>query len=97
MPIASSISWSLAIATAPEDQEDDVVIAVRFESLDTQGIANNTSDIHVYKPELQPTIIGYCTVPHDYKHVCTASYQHLPTSDVALPKAPRVVDNAHPG
>ena len=50
-------------------QEDDVVIAVRFESLETQGIVDNGSDIHVYRPELQPAIIGYCTVPHSYRHV----------------------------
>ncbi|MCG3776583.1 MAG: hypothetical protein JW395_3442 [Nitrospira sp.] len=51
---------------SPED--DDLVIAVRFETLDTQGIANNTQDIHVYEPEVQPTIIGYCTIPHDFEH-----------------------------
>jgi RNA:NAD 2'-phosphotransferase (TPT1/KptA family) len=49
-------------------QEDDVIIAVRFETLDTQGIENNTQDIHVYKPELQPAIIAYVTVPHNYEH-----------------------------
>ena len=52
-----------------EVREDDVVIAVRFESLKTEGIQVNTSDIHVYKSELQPRIIGYCTIPRDYRHV----------------------------
>jgi RNA:NAD 2'-phosphotransferase (TPT1/KptA family) len=46
----------------------DVIIVVRFKTLETQGIENNTQDIHVNIPELQPTIIGYCTIPHTYKH-----------------------------
>ena len=48
--------------------EDAVVIAVRFETLEQQGIQNNLSDIHVNKHEIQPTIIGYCTVPINYEH-----------------------------
>ena len=48
--------------------EEAVVIAVRFETLEQQGIKNNHSDIHVYKHETQPTIIGYCTVPINYEH-----------------------------
>jgi hypothetical protein len=47
---------------------DAVIFAVRFASLGVQGIANNTQDIHVNKPELQPEIIGYCIVPGNYEH-----------------------------
>ena len=50
-------------------QEDNVVIAVRFETLKAQGIQENNSDIHVYKSDLQPQIIGYCTVPLSYRHI----------------------------
>lgn len=50
------------------EHRDGVVIAVRFENLDVPGISNNNCDIHVYKPELQPAIIGYCCVPGDYQH-----------------------------
>ncbi len=50
-------------------QEDYIVIAVRFETLETPGIQVNLSDINVYRPELQPTIIGYCVVPHEYQHL----------------------------
>lgn len=49
--------------------EEAVVIAVRFTSLQQDGIVVDTSDIHVYKPEIQPEILGYCTVPTTYKHV----------------------------
>ena len=48
--------------------EEAVVIAVRFETLAEQGIAEGHSDIHVYKPEIQPEILGYCTVPVIYMH-----------------------------
>jgi hypothetical protein len=48
--------------------ENDVVIAVKFESLNVPGIVENLSDIHVYKTDIQPEIIGYCIVPHSYKH-----------------------------
>lgn len=48
--------------------EEAVVIAVRFETLAQQGIKENDSDIHVYKPEIQPSILGYCTVPVIYAH-----------------------------
>ena len=44
-----------------------VVIAVRFETLEQQGIKNNLSDIHVFKHEIQPKIIGYCTLPINYE------------------------------
>jgi len=48
--------------------EEAVVIAVRFDTLAQQGIKENHSDVHVYKSEIQPTILGYCTVPVVYAH-----------------------------
>ena len=51
-----------------ETLENGVVIAVKFESLNLPGIVENISDIHVYKEELQPEIIGLCRVPKNYKH-----------------------------
>lgn len=48
--------------------EEAVVIVVRFDTLKQQGIKENFSDIHVYKPEIQPAIIGYCIVPLTYEH-----------------------------
>lgn len=38
--------------------KDYVVFVVKFESL--EGIKENLSDIHVYKPDIQPKILGYC-------------------------------------
>jgi hypothetical protein len=52
-----------------ETSENDVVIAVRFESMQGIGIKDNLSDIHVYNTDIQPEIIGYCIVPHSYRHV----------------------------
>lgn len=49
-------------------EEDAVVIAVRFNTLTQEGIKDNHSDIHVYKPEIQPEIIGFCVVPTTYEH-----------------------------
>ena len=46
--------------------EDHAVFVVEFKSLDQQGIVVNQPDIHVYKEEIQPIIIGYCIVPKDY-------------------------------
>jgi hypothetical protein len=48
--------------------EEAVVIAVRFETLAEQRIEEGHSGIHVYKPEIQPEILGYCTVPVTYMH-----------------------------
>lgn len=41
--------------------EDYVVLAVRFESL--EDVKVNLSDIHIYKQEIQPEILGYCVLP----------------------------------
>lgn len=49
--------------------EDFVVIAVKFETLNLPGIVVYSSDIHVYKEDIQPKILGTCVVPKWYKHV----------------------------
>ncbi|ELA7420937.1 hypothetical protein Q9F26_004631 [Vibrio parahaemolyticus] len=49
------------------EPKDCVVFAVKFESLDVYGITNNSCDIHVNLPNIQPEIIGYCIVPKDYE------------------------------
>ncbi len=43
------------------------IVAVRFESLD-KGVGSFT-DVHVYMPEIQPTIIGYVTIPVEYEQL----------------------------
>ena len=48
---------------------DGVVFVVEFTSLQHVGIKENSIDIHVYNPNIQPQIIGYCIVPKDYKFV----------------------------
>ncbi|WP_018228012.1 hypothetical protein [Methyloversatilis universalis] len=48
--------------------EEAVVIAVRFESLAQQDIKENFSDIHVYNSDIQPAILGHCTIPVTYEH-----------------------------
>jgi hypothetical protein len=45
------------------------IIAVRYESLDREGIANNVDDIHDHKLDPQPKVIGYCVVPDVINYV----------------------------
>jgi hypothetical protein len=45
------------------------ILAARYEKLDRPGLTINFSDIHDYTLDPPPKIIGYCTVPADYKHV----------------------------
>ena len=65
---SSSCLGHVCSKRSSQHSENDVVIAVRFISLDLQGIVQNHSDIHVYKPEIQPEIIGYCVIPSSYNH-----------------------------
>lgn len=44
------------------------IIAVRYASLERQGLKVNHSDIHDYTLDPPPEIIGYCTVPVSYVH-----------------------------
>ena len=50
-----------------EITEDLVAFAVEFNTLEKVGIVVNSSDIHVYKRDIQPTIQGYCELPRGYK------------------------------
>lgn len=50
-----------------EAREDYVVFAVEFDALQQQGVKENISDIHVYKSEIQPGILGYCKVPKGFR------------------------------
>lgn len=45
------------------------IFAVRYQSLDREGLKNNLSDIHDYTLDPGPLIIGYCTVPKSYEHI----------------------------
>lgn len=47
--------------------EDSVVFAVRFETLDKDGITVNESDIHVCRRDIQPAILGHCELPSGYR------------------------------
>lgn len=44
------------------------IIAVRYSSLDRQGLQVNASDIHDYTLNPPPEILGYCIVPETYEH-----------------------------
>lgn len=48
-------------------KEAYVVFAVEFDTLQQQGIKDNPSDIHVYKSEIQPHILGYCEIPEGFR------------------------------
>jgi len=48
-------------------KEAYVVLAVEFDTLQQQGIKDNPSDIHVYKSEIQPHILGYCEIPEGFR------------------------------
>ena len=60
----TSRSWNTI--TGYPATRDFVIFAVRFDTLDQQGIQVNSSDIHVFRREIQPTILGYCELPNGY-------------------------------
>jgi hypothetical protein len=45
------------------------ILAVRYETLDRDGLKVNYSDIHDYTLDPAPEIIGCCKVPASYQHV----------------------------
>lgn len=47
--------------------ENSVIFCVKFETLNMLGITENTSDIHVFKKEIQPSIIGFCKLPNGFR------------------------------
>ncbi|RWI18637.1 MAG: hypothetical protein EOQ92_23005 [Mesorhizobium sp.] len=63
----SPSSLSHACSRRSESSPEGVVIAVRFAPpIPRPYIAVETSDIHVYRLNEQPEVIGYCNVPADY-------------------------------
>lgn len=44
------------------------IIAVRYSSLERNGLKVNASDIHDYTLDPAPEIIGFCVVPETYEH-----------------------------
>jgi hypothetical protein len=65
----SSMSLDHVVRKRHEWNEPEaVVFVVRFDNTDDPALVHNPSDIHVYKPELQPKILGYCIVPANYEH-----------------------------
>jgi len=49
-------------------QEDYVIFAVQFSTLQQDAIVENVSDIHVYSSEIQPEILGYCEIPKGFHY-----------------------------
>jgi hypothetical protein len=66
---SSSLGLKYACEARRGPSARGVVIAVRFDSLSTPGIAGESFGVHVYDPGLQPHVVGYCFVPCDYRFV----------------------------
>lgn len=49
--------------------EPGYIVVARFASLNQKKVVFETSVIHLYDFENQPTIIGVCVVPPDYEHI----------------------------
>ncbi|WP_406873352.1 hypothetical protein WHT83_06555 [Aminobacter sp. P9b] len=63
----SPSSLSHACGRRSETSPEGVVIAVRFAPpIPRHYVTVETSDIHVYRLDEQPEVIGYCIVPADY-------------------------------
>lgn len=59
---------SICLAHIGNDvKENYVVFAVEFDTLQQLGIKDNSLDIHVYKSEIQPRILGYCEIPEGFR------------------------------
>lgn len=63
----SPLALRYACERRSEVSPNGCVVVVRFQSLD--GVKEETSIIHVYRPERMPEVIGYCIVPASYNHV----------------------------
>jgi len=46
--------------------EDYIVFAVKFDPVQQKCFVNNPSDIHIFKREIQPHILGYCELPKGF-------------------------------
>jgi len=61
---------SMAALTHLANKDGDrVILAVRYDTLDRPMIKKNPSDIHDYKLDPAPTVIGFCRLPSNYRHV----------------------------
>ena len=63
---------SMALGHAMQRRRDNpgeyCIFAVRYDTLEREGLANNLDDIHDYKLDPPPQIVGYCLVPTTYSH-----------------------------
>ena len=55
-------------ARGPESP-DGCILAVRYDSLEREGIVLDLDMIHDYTLNPQPEIIGYCIVPESYPFI----------------------------
>jgi len=63
----------LALKYACEKRNDEspngCILAVRFDSIDKPEMKLECFGIHVYKFDPQPSIVGYCVIPAEYRFV----------------------------
>lgn len=68
----SSVS-SLALGYACDAKTDSspagCVIAVRYSNLNETWITSDSFGIHDFRRNPQPEIVGFVTVPEDYRHI----------------------------
>ncbi len=63
----SDLALSYAISKRTSESPDGCVIAVHFETTDSLVCEGNV--FLLYRLDKQPTIVGYCIIPADYRHV----------------------------
>lgn len=71
--VSFSRSSSLALGYACDARSDaspaGCVIAVRYSILNETWITRESFGIHDYRRDPQPEIVGFVTVPEDYRHM----------------------------
>lgn len=65
----SSMALTHAMTMRKKQPGAYYILAVRYQTLNRQGLKVNLSDIHDYTLAPPPEIIGCCTVPISYVHV----------------------------
>jgi hypothetical protein len=65
----SSLALKYASEARTPDSPDGCILVVRFKSLEVSGIAVEHSIIHVHMLDEQPTVIGFCIIPSNYRFV----------------------------
>jgi RNA:NAD 2'-phosphotransferase (TPT1/KptA family) len=63
----STLALSVACQRRSRESPKGVVIAVRFESLFSPGITNQSDTVLLNTPGPQPEILAYCVVPPDFR------------------------------